>query len=112
MKKKKKKEKRKKNNRNKKRILQIKNVSLMTKWGIFVGGVLLNRDSKPCQSTPGGSGLDLGSTTATILTPDMPVAPIPTGVAGPLPESIVRFVLRHSSLSFQEIFGDAWCSRF
>ena len=67
----------------KKRILQIKNVSLMIKWGIFVGGVLLNRDSKPCQSTPGGSGLDLGSTTATILTPDMPVATIPTGVAGP-----------------------------
>ena len=84
----------------------------MTKWGIFVSGVLLNRDSKPCQSTPGGSGLDLGSTTATILTPDMPVAPIPMGVAGPQPESIVRYVLRHSSLSFQEIFSDAWCSRF
>ena len=33
----------------------------------------------------------------------MLVAPIPTGVAGPLPEGIVRFVLRHSSLSFQGI---------
>ena len=33
----------------------------------------------------------------------MLVAPIPTGVAGPLPEGIVRFVLRHSSLSFQKI---------
>ena len=33
----------------------------------------------------------------------MPVIPIPTGVAGPLPKDIVRFVLRHSSLSFQKI---------
>ena len=40
---------------------------------------------------------------ATILTPDMPVAPIPMGVAGPLPEGIVGLVLGRSSLSFQEI---------
>ena len=33
----------------------------------------------------------------------MLVAPIPTGVAGPLPEGIVRFVLRQSLLSFQGI---------
>ena len=32
----------------------------------------------------------------------MPLTPIPTGVAGPLPEDIVRFVLGHSSLSFQK----------
>ena len=38
---------------------------------------------------------------ATILTPDVPLTPIPTGVAGPLPEDIVRFVLGRSSLSFQ-----------
>ena len=75
----------------------------MAKWGIFVSGVLLNRDSKPCQSTPGGLGLDLGSTMATILTPDEPVTPIPTGVAGPLPEGIVGLVLGRSSLSFQKI---------
>ena len=31
----------------------------------------------------------------------MPLTPIPTGVAGPLPEDIVRFVLGRSSLSFQ-----------
>ena len=74
----------------------------MAKWGIFVSSVLLNRDSKPCQSTPGGLGLDLGSTTATILTPNERVTPIPTGVAGPLPEGIVRFVLRHSSLSLKK----------
>ena len=40
---------------------------------------------------------------ATILTPDMPVAPIPMGVAGPLPEGIVGLVLGRSSLSCQEI---------
>ena len=33
----------------------------------------------------------------------MLVTPIPMGVAGPLPEGIVGFVLGHSSLSFQEI---------
>ena len=33
----------------------------------------------------------------------MPVTPIPVGVAGPLPKGILRFVLRCSSLSFQEI---------
>ena len=33
----------------------------------------------------------------------MPVAPIPMGVAGPLPEGIVGLVLGCSSLSFQEI---------
>ena len=37
----------------------------------------------------------------TILTPDMPVALIPMGVAGPLPEGIVGLVLGRSSLSFQ-----------
>ena len=39
---------------------------------------------------------------ATILTPDVPLTPIPTGVAGPLPLDIVRSVLGHSSLSFQK----------
>ena len=54
----------------------------------------------------------------TILTPDVPLTPIPTGVAGPLREDVVRFVLGHSSLSFQKIknkkrnLGGAWCSRF
>ena len=52
----------------------------------FVGSVLLNRDNKPCQSTPGSSGLDLSSTTASILTP---VVVIPTGMASPLPEDIL-----------------------
>ena len=55
----------------------------------FIDIVLLNRDDKPCQLTPGSSGLDLSSTTATILTPDVPVTPIPVGMAGPLPEDIL-----------------------
>ena len=75
----------------------------MVKWGILASNVLLNGDNKPCQLTPGSSGLDLSSTTATILTPDVPVTPIPVGMAGPLPEDIVRLVLGCSSLSFQRI---------
>ena len=46
-----------------------------------------------CQSTPGSAGLDLSSR----------VTLIPTGVAGPLPEGIVRLVLGRSSLSLQGI---------
>ena len=84
-------------------ILQIKNVSLVAKWGIFASNVLPRRDNKPCQSTPGSAGLDLSSTTATILTPDMRVTLIPMGVAGPLPEGIVELVLGRSLLSLQGI---------
>ena len=51
---------------------------------------------------PRSSGLDLSSM-ATILTPDVPVTPIPTRVASPLPEDIVRLVLGRSSLSSQKI---------
>ena len=39
----------------------------------------------------------------TILTPDVPLTPVPMGVAGPLCEDVVKFVLGHSSLSFQKI---------
>ena len=98
-------------------ILQIKNVSLVAKWGISAGNVLPSRDNKlcqstprssglvnkPCQSTPGSLGLDLSSTTPTILTPAVPVTLIPMGVADPLPEGIVGLVLGHSLLSFQGI---------
>ena len=75
----------------------------MAKWGIFAGNVLLNRDNKPRQSTPGSLGLDLSSTTATILTPDVLVTLIPMGVTNPLPEGIVGLVLGRSLLSFQGI---------
>ena len=39
----------------------------------------------------------------TILTPDVPVTPIPTGVAGPLLEGILGLVLGRSLLSLQGI---------
>ena len=39
----------------------------------------------------------------TILTPDVPLTPVPMGVAGPLCVDVVKFVLGHSSLSFQKI---------
>ena len=47
--------------------------------------------------------LDLSSTTTKILTTDLPVTPIPTGMPGPLPEGIVGLVLGRSLLSFQGI---------
>ena len=61
------------------------------------------------EKTPSGGGLTQArrkakpqGDLATILTPDVPLTPIPTGVAGPLPLDIVRSVLGHSSLSFQK----------
>ena len=48
-------------------------------------------------------GLDLSSATAAILTPDVPVTPIPMGVAGPLPEGIVGLMPGRSLLSLQGI---------
>ena len=81
----------------------MQGVSLEAKQNIFCQNVLLNRDNKPYQTTPGSSGLDLSSTTSIILTPDVPVTQIPMRVASPLPEDIVRLVLGHSLLSFQEI---------
>ena len=59
--------------------------------------------SELLRATPGSAGLDFSSTTTTILTPDILVTLIPTGVAGPLPEGIVGLVLGRSSLSLQEI---------
>ena len=77
----------------------------MAKWDIFAGNVLLNRDNKPCQSTPVSSGLDFSSAIATMLTLDVPVTQIPTGAASPLPEGIVGLVLGRSLLSFQRILA-------
>ena len=111
-KKKKKKKERKTKKREKekrKKIIIIKRILQIEKWFSygqiehFASNVLLNRNRKPCQSAPGSLGLDLSSTTATILTPDMLVTLIPMGVADPLPEGIVLLVLGHSLLSFQGI---------
>ena len=38
----------------------------------------------------------------TILTPDVPLTPVPMGVAGPLREDIVKFVLGRSLLSLKK----------
>ena len=59
--------------------------------------------SELLRATPGTTGLDLSSTTATILTPDVLVTLIPMGVTNPLPEGIVGLVLGRSLLSFQGI---------
>ena len=53
------------------------------------------------------SGLDLSSTKGT-LAPDVPVTPIPTGVAGPLLEDIVRLVLGRSKLLEMRRDREAW----
>ena len=41
--------------------------------------------SELLRTTLGSAGVDLSSTTTTILTPDVSVTPNPTGVAGSLP---------------------------
>ncbi|MES7561132.1 hypothetical protein U6O73_12190, partial [Cutibacterium acnes] len=65
--KKREKEKRKKDNHNKKDSTNKKCFSY-GQIEHFASNVLLNRNSKPCQSAPGSLGLDLSSTTATMLT--------------------------------------------
>ena len=53
------------------------------------------------RTTPGSAGLELSSTTSTILTPDSPAINIPTGVKGPLPKGLVGIILGRSSLAMQ-----------
>lgn len=45
--------------------------------------------------------MDLRSSTSTILTPDVAVTPILTGVKGPLPKGIVGIILGQSSMALQ-----------
>ena len=49
------------------------------------------------RATPGSAGLDLCSTTHTVLTPEMGVQTLPTGVFGPLPVETRDFLLGRSS---------------
>ena len=53
------------------------------------------------RATPGSTGLDLSSTTSTILTPDSPTLKIPTGVKGPLLTGLVGIILGRSSSAKQ-----------
>ena len=64
--------------------------------------VLLGENSLRGVSPRLGKKQNRSGDLATILTPDVPVTPIPRGVAGPLPEGIVRFILGRSSLSFKK----------
>ena len=52
-------------------------------------------------TTPGSAGLDLSSTTSTILTPDSPTIKIPTGDKGPLLTGLVGNILGRSSSALQ-----------
>lgn len=49
------------------------------------------------QATPGSTRLDLSSTAYTVLTPEMGMQALPTGVYGPLPPGMVGLLLGHSS---------------
>lgn len=55
------------------------------------------------RTSPGSAGLDLGSSTTVILTPDSQTVKIPTGIFGPLPKGTVGFILGRSSTSMQGI---------
>lgn len=47
--------------------------------------------------TPGSAGLDLCAAAHTVLTPDMGMQAIPTGVFGPLPKGTVGLIIGRSS---------------
>jgi dUTPase len=49
------------------------------------------------RATPGSAGLDLCSTTNIVLSPEMGVQTLPTGVFGPLPAETWRFLLGQRS---------------
>lgn len=56
----------------------------------FIPFVLSQNSSEQPQAR---TGLDLSSTTSTILTPNSPTIKIPTGVKGPLPTGLVGIIL-------------------
>lgn len=51
------------------------------------------------RATPGSAGLDLSSTAYTVLTPEMGMQALPTGVYGPLPQGTVGLLLGRSSIT-------------
>lgn len=50
-----------------------------------------------CHATPGSAGLDLSSSTYAVLTPEMGVQALSTGVYGPLPLNTIGLVIGRSS---------------
>ncbi|XP_017656860.1 endogenous retrovirus group K member 7 Pro protein-like [Nannospalax galili] len=55
------------------------------------------------RATPGSAGLDFSASTYTVLTPDMGMQAIPTGVYGPLPKGRVGLVLGRTSVTMKGI---------
>ncbi|XP_029420486.1 LOW QUALITY PROTEIN: endogenous retrovirus group K member 7 Pro protein-like [Nannospalax galili] len=55
------------------------------------------------RATTGSAGLDLSASTYTVLTPDMGMQAIPTGVYGLLPKGMVGLVLGRSSVTMKGI---------
>lgn len=55
------------------------------------------------RATPGSAGLDLSSSTYTVLTPEMGMQALPTGVFGPLPSGTMGLILGRSSTTMKGI---------
>nr|XP_015107999.1 endogenous retrovirus group K member 7 Pro protein-like [Vicugna pacos] len=53
------------------------------------------------RATPGSAGLDLCATTYTVLTPEMGMQALPTGIFGPLPPGSVGLLLGRSSTTMK-----------
>ena len=64
------------------------------------------------RATPGSAGLDLSSTTSTLLTTDSPTIKIPTGIKGPLPTDLVGIILGRRSLSCARTYYYSWSNWF
>ena len=55
------------------------------------------------RATSGSAGLDLSSSTYTVLTPEMGMQALPTGIYGPLPRGTVGLLLGRSSTTMKGI---------
>lgn len=53
------------------------------------------------RATPGSAGLDLCASTYTVLTPEMGMQALPTGVYGPLPKGTMVLILGRSSIAMK-----------
>jgi dUTPase len=62
----------------------------------------------PMKKTPGSTGLDLSPTSQYVITPDLSVQIIPTGVYGPLPQGTVGSILGKSRATIKglQIYPD------
>ena len=70
-------------------------------WGNTAGSKRTIADL--CRATRGSAGLDLCATSYTVLTPEMGVQTLATGVFGPLPPGTAGLLLGRSSASLKGI---------